>query len=325
MSAQERLPEYALGTLEPAEAAEVEALLERSADARAELRSLRAALVGLTEALPPAEPPAYVWAQLQAKLEPDAAPKLPPVVPPSPRRPWLGALGWTLAACLALIAVGEGLWLSASRAAYRGAERDAQLVAQFLAAPQVDKRPLYGRAREGLGSVLARPDGEALFVLGSAPPNGQSYQAWGHTSGDWEPGSGERLTSLGVSGDPVFAVSGGDFTALYLSLEPEGGSPQPTHPLSRVSLAEPVAAAPLEITSPADGAVIEGARVIVTGVVAPNTTNLSYALNGETRQTTTVGNRFTFTATLRRGLNTLVVRATGPEGTATEALTLRRP
>ncbi len=162
-------------------------------------------------------------------------------------------------------------------------------------------------------------------MLGKSPPDGQSYQAWGHTSDDWEPGSRERLTSLGVSGDPVFEVAARPYAALYLSLEPAGGSPQPTYPISRVSLLEPVATSPLSVTSPADGAVIDQANVIVTGVVDASVTNLSYVLNGETRRTTTVGTRFAFTAALRRGENTLVVRAESPEGVAATTLTLTRP
>ena len=60
---RDNLVEYALGTLTPAEQAEVEAYLTDSEDARAELRELRASLVALTEALPAAEPRAAVWGE----------------------------------------------------------------------------------------------------------------------------------------------------------------------------------------------------------------------------------------------------------------------
>ena len=46
----DRLSDYALGLLEPTEAAEIETLLARSEAARADLRSLNASLVTLTEA-----------------------------------------------------------------------------------------------------------------------------------------------------------------------------------------------------------------------------------------------------------------------------------
>lgn len=341
----ELLAEYALGTLEPAEHAQVEALLERSETARAELRGLRAAFVGLTETLPPVTPSEHVWDGLQARLEaqsvftarvsttpvsnstptleaPDQT-ALPPVVT-LPRRSLQTYFGWVLAACLTVVAVGEGLWLGASRGQYREAEREAVLVADFLAAPDVERISLYGRSREGIGSVLSRADGEALFVLSDAPASGKSYQAWGHTSDNWTPGSDDLLTSLGVSDDAIFKVRAENFAALYLSLEPPGGSPQPTYPLSRVSLTEPVATAPLTLIAPASGTVTLQERVIVTGTVDGTVNRLSYVLNGETRETPLSGSRFSFTATLERGANTLTVQAHGPGGVSEETLELTR-
>lgn len=327
MNPHDMLAEYVLGTLEPAEAAKVEVLLARSEAARAELRTLRDSFVTLTETLPPVQPSAGVWDKLQIRLEPPltVTPTQPPFIHMPKRLPNSGYFAWGLAACLALVAVGELLWVNASQRAYQQVQREAVLVTDFLSAPETQRISLRGRERQGIGSVLTHPDGAALFVLSESPPEGRSYQAWGHTSDDWEPSSRERLTSLSISDDQVFEVDAENYVALYLSLEPTGGSPQPTYPVSRVSLREPVATSQLSITAPADGSVVEGENVIVTGVVDTNVTNLSYVLNGTTRQTTTVGTRFTFTATLRRGENTLVVRAEGPAGTVTEALTLTRP
>jgi hypothetical protein len=86
------------------------------------------------------------------------------------------------------------------------------------------------QARDGalLGRVLLLPDGRTLFVLREPPAAGRAYQAWGHT--------GDGLASLVVSERPVFEVPGRGFEALYLSLEPRGGSPQPTTPLGRLDL-----------------------------------------------------------------------------------------
>ena len=323
----DRLSDYALGLMEPAEAAEVETLLARSEAARADLQSLNASLVTLTEALPPLEPPARVWDALQVRLGflPATTPAATPTLQRPPDRVYLA---WAVAACLALVAAGELVWVQRLQQQLQTASqqqaRETTLVADFLGAPQVKKISLYGRRREGLGSVLARPGGDALFVLAKAPPPGQSYQAWGHSSNDWEPGSGEQLTSLEVSNSPVFEVSTQKFTALYLSLEPLGGSFQPTYPLSRVSLSDPAATTPLQITSPADDAVVDRASVIVTGVVAANITDLSYTLNGEKKQTTTAGSRFSFTVSLKPGTNTLMVRAAGPAGVTTATLKLTR-
>ncbi len=319
-----RLADYVLGTLEPTETAEVEELLARSEEARAELRSLSASFVRLTEGLPPVQPPAHVWEGLQARLEASSETVPETVIPLPPHSRRSTYLGWALAACLAFVAVGELVWVQVVQTASRQVEREAALVADFLSAPETQRISLYGRQREALGSVLARPDGNALFVLGQRPPAGQSYQAWGHTNDDWEPGSSAQLTSLTVSDTSVFEIETQNFAALYLSLEPPGGSPQPTYPISRVSLSEPVATSPLRITSPTDGAELARESVIVTGVVAPDTTELSYSLNGRERQTTIAGSRFSFTVSLESGVNTLMVRATGPAGATTQTLTLTR-
>ena len=107
---RDSLAEYALGTLPPAERAEVEAYLTDSEDARAELRELQSSLEALTEALPATEPRAEVWDAVQAQLgaeRPNTAPETVATDPavtvfrPRPRR-WrdLSRSGWPLAACL---------------------------------------------------------------------------------------------------------------------------------------------------------------------------------------------------------------------------------
>lgn len=339
MNARDLLSDYAFGELDPEATAEVEALLASSAEARAELRQLQAALVRLSETLPPVTPPAGSWEQLAARIaafddrfsleatsaSPTTVPKMAPTRLPPTRSPMnSGWLGWSLAACLALVAVGEGLWLDRSQRASREVQTEARLVAAYLGDPQVERLGLQGRERERLGSVLTDTAGRALFVLDAPPPAGQSYQAWGHSSDGWEPGSSEQLTSLAVSESSIFEINTQPFVALYVSLEPRGGSVQPTFPLSRVSLLEPVPRAQLQVTSPVDGSTTQSSSVIVSGVVDNTVTSLSYVLNGETTHTATVGNRFNFTATLRPGTNTLVVEAAGSEATVTESLTLTR-
>ncbi len=313
--------EYVLGTLEPSEVEQVEALLMRSAGARAEVRQLRDSLVTLTESLPPMAPRAEVWSNLQARLATehilmDAGPS--PIVPPSVRvltpRGWpsrTSQLGWQVAACFCVIAIGSLFWGSRSYSAYQQVAAEALLVTAFLAEPQVQKITLHDPGNQGIGGVLREPQGRALFVLDQAPAAGRAYQAWGHTSDDWEPGSSKQLVSLKVSQDKVFEVPTQAFASLYLSLEPARGSPQPTQPLSRVSLLEPVAARPLEITSPTEGATLTAASVIVSGLLDSGATDLSYTLNdGNLVQTSVAGNRFTFTVTgFQAGPNTIQVRA----------------
>ena len=326
---------YVLGTLESTEEAAVEAYLARSERARAEVRELRASLVVLTEALPPAQPRAEVWRNVQAQLarsqaETDpaepvvSAPNVPPAVSVLPPRPGAGRanrLAWSLAACFCLVAAGSLFWGVRSTGAYRQAAGEARLVAAFLAEPQVQKLTLRGPDNGGIGGVLLEPRGRALFVLDGAPVPGRAYQAWGHTGSSWEPGSSEQLVSLAVSQDKVFAVPTGKFAALYLSLEPRRGSPQPTRPLSRVSLTSRASTAPLQISNPTDGAILSADSVVVRGSVADGVNAVGYTLNGgEPVETGVAAGRFTFTvAGLREGDNTLEVRAVGAQQQANTA------
>lgn len=325
------LAEYVLGTLEPSELREVEAYLARSADARTEVRRLRESLVTLTESLPAVAPRAEVWADLQAKLAaerlPTEAPTTPPPVTVVQRRTWpnrVNHLGWQLAACFCLLAVGSLFWGLRTYSAYQEAAGEALLIAAFLAEPQVQKVTLRGPDNGGIGGVLLEPEGRALFVLDRAPGRGRAYQAWGHTGADWEPGSSEQLVSLEVSRDQVFAVATHEFTALYLSLEPAQGSPQPTEPLSRVSLVGAAPTIPLEIASPVDGATLASDSVIISGSVGDGVTKLSYTLNGGTpKPISAAGNRFTFTVSgLEEGANAIKVTAAMGEQQVTDVVTV---
>ena len=339
------LPEYVLGLLEPAETSAVEAHLGSCATCQEEVRQLSEPLVTLTEALPPEKPREQVWEAIQAqiaeerKLLPEiAAPvetkqdetrqdetgqeerDMPLMPPPAPPR-----YGWQLATFAALlVAVGSLVWGTRSTANYQQAQAEQRLVAERLADPQVQKVALENvigsRREQPIGSVLIAPDA-TLFVLEQNAPADLAYQAWGHTSSDWEPEQGETLTSLGVFEGDVFEVASAGFASLYLSLEPPGGSPQPTDPLSKVSLLNPRSSLPVEISSPESGTTVDSDQVILSGVVNEQTAELSYTLNGgEATEVPFANNRFTVTvAGLVEGENRLTVTAIDDEGEASTA------
>jgi anti-sigma-K factor RskA len=311
------LNDYVLGTLTPSEKARVEAYLATSAEARAEAQALRESLVVVTDALHEVSAPKSAWAKIQAGLEQDK------IIPskilrdgPRKRSSWwtLERAAWLSAACFALIGFSVGWWGFNSYQAYQQARIDKELVSAYLSNTDTQRINLIGENFSDLGSVLVS-DGNALFVLASAPMRGQAYQAWGHTNAEWEPGSTEQLTSLQVSDDNIFEINTGQFAALYLSLEPSGGSPQPTQPLTRVSLRNPVATSPLEITQPVSGTTVNSSSIIVSGVVDNTVTALSYSLNGgESVETTFGNNSFTFTVAVIEGENTITVEARRADG-----------
>ena len=349
----ELLPDYVLGLLTPQQAAAVEAHLTGCEACQEEAWRLGGPLVLMTETLlPPLEPPPHVWATIEARLHNERQDVLTQEkVANEPTAeageedtsstyvPQLGSIpthyGWFAAACVSLLLVLSGVWGVQSYRTLQRVQNETRLVSAFLARPQVDRVVLENVLTNGaptangldgsLGSILLAPDGEALFVLEEPAPSGRAYQAWGHTSSDWDPERGEALTSLEVSRGAVFEVPAGGFASLYLSLEPAGGSPQPTNPLSKVSLLNPRPEEAVDITSPADGVTLSAESTIVIGEIASNITGLSYRLNGgEAVQTTTANNRFSFTVSgLRAGQNTIEVTATTADGeAATDAVTV---
>lgn len=313
----ELLPDYVLGLLTTEETEMVEEHLEGCDACQEEAWRLAQPLVLLTEALPVEKPPERVRLALKARL-PERTPTV--VAPAAARPPPSYHYAWSLAAFSLVLAFGSFLWGLRGYEAYQQAQADERLLSTFLARPQAKKVVLENilesnRARSP-GSALLAPGGEVLFVLTEAASPGRTYQAWGHTSSDWDPERGEALESLRTSQSNVFEVEAAGFASLYLSLEPAGGSPQPTDPLSKVSLLNPVPDAPVEILTPAAGATLTTSSVIVTGIVEASTTSLSYALNGgPASETAFANNRFSFTVPeLQEGKNTLVVTATGADG-----------
>ena len=339
----ELLPDYVLGILTPRQTAAVEAHLASCEACQEEAWRLGGPLVLMTEALntgaletSPLEPPPRVWEAIEARLRSERQDvptresvtdePLAEVEDASAPYPQLATFpahyGWLAAACVSLLLVLSGVWGAQNYSALRRVQNETRLVSAFLARPQVDRVVLENTLANGpggsLGSILLAPDGEALFILEQSAPPRRTYQAWGHTSSDWDPDRGEALTSLEVSRNAVFEVPAGGFASLYLSLEPAGGSPQPTNPLSKVSLLNPRPEGAVNITSPADGATLSAESTIVVGEVARGVTSLSYRVNGgEAVQTTAANNRFSFTVSgLRAGQNTVQVTATTADGGA---------
>lgn len=320
----ELLPDYVLGLLTPEETVMVERHLEGCDACQEEAWRLAQPLVLLTEALPIERPPERVRLALKARFLERAPTRVAPAAaspPPSYH------YAWSLAAFSLVLALGSFLWGLRGYEAYQRAQADERLLSTFLARPQAKKVVLENilesdRARSA-GSALLAPGGGVLFVLTEAASPGRTYQAWGHTSSDWDPERGEALESLRTSQSNIFEVEAAGFASLYLSLEPVGGSPQPTDPPSKISLLNPVPDAPIEILTPAAGATVTTGSVIVTGVVVASSTSLSYTLNGSpATETAFANNRFSFTVPeLQEGENTLVVTATSVDGeTATASV-----
>ncbi|CAL9609022.1 anti-sigma factor [Streptomyces sp. enrichment culture] len=246
---------YALDALEPAERVRFERHLGSCGRCAAEVRALAEDAVRLawsTAAPAPAALRERVLAAARATPQDPApretararAPRLPPHVwgaAPSPRarerrRPPLFVPFATATAAAALV-VASLFAVQADRTRDRlDAERDrSREIAHVLAAP--DARAGSGRDARGrtIAVIASVSEGSAVVTLGGYddPPNGRVRQLW-----LMGPDAGPRSLGLFEGDTPLVASGlGRSATSLAVTVEPDGGSPQPTgRPIVQLAL-----------------------------------------------------------------------------------------
>lgn len=222
---RDRIALYALNALEADELREVEQLLERDPEARAELRAQLETTAKLAQGVPQFDPPAdlesRVMARFRAERDQVAVPastlKMQTPTRSNRSRPmprWaVIASGLALAAGLAVVA------LVARNAG--SPNLDPVAIEQAAGARTLALQTTDGKAA---GRVVIAPDGRVLMghTLGDAP-TGKTWQAW------YIPRNAKNPVSLGVfRGSSVVVTIPTDAVAVAMSEEPEGGSAQPT-------------------------------------------------------------------------------------------------
>lgn len=230
---------YAVDALSGTELAEFERHLARCEDCAQEVRELRetAARLGADTAVPPPE------ALKQEVMEEIARTRqLPPLsAEPSSGRilrfPQVGSWATRLAvaaaaAGIALAAAFGGVaWQSqqdlaeANRLAQQAGSHNAE-VARLLQSP--DARLVHGSAGEARAvSVVSRQLGSAAFLTSDMPaaPADRTYQLW--FIGDEGPSSAGVLPPA-PTGEPLMTAMPADARQLAVTVEPRGGSAQPT-------------------------------------------------------------------------------------------------
>ncbi|MER7128402.1 anti-sigma factor [Streptosporangium saharense] len=183
-----------------------------------------------------AEPPPGLRARVLAEIE--QVRQLPPEVASAPRarrmgvvtwRPWLTAL--CVAAALAVVA-GLGVTTLQARQELEQARRAEQRITAVLTADDARTvtAPATGAGRGGRGTVVVSRSRNAMVFwaagLGDLPA-GRVYQLWRLSPG--------RITSAGLlasSGSggtvPVLSATDSDVDRVGVTVEPAGGSRQPT-------------------------------------------------------------------------------------------------
>lgn len=215
---------YAVDALDDLERARFEAHLAQCADCRAEVDGLRetAALLGTADLV---EPPDAVRAQVLAGIE-----RIRPL-PPQPRRATVTALRRrtslliTVAAAVVLL-LGVGVawlrpWQSETPGELTAAER-------ILAAPDASTVEKSFPDGSTATIVISRSEGRALIRTTdmASAPEGKAYELWLQSpAGEMVPAGlmpDEPDTTYVLDGDASEA------TGVGITVEPDGGSPQPT-------------------------------------------------------------------------------------------------
>lgn len=227
---------YALDALDPREREEFADHLARCEACRQEVAEFRATTARMAAAAALAPPDAMKQRTMAAV---DAVRQLPPRVPVAAATPSGSfgaalrrrALPLALAASLAAAASFAGLaaWQNGQSRQYEQQARQVEQrladVSTVLAAP--DARTAHGRTGNGALATIVASDRQkkAVFTASGlpAPAAGKTYQLWLAHQGTMRPAGfiGRDGTVL-LDGDPTGAG------AVGLTLEPDGGSAQPT-------------------------------------------------------------------------------------------------
>ncbi|MCF3182050.1 anti-sigma factor [Streptomyces polychromogenes] len=225
---------YALGALEDDERRAFDAHLQSCEACRQEAAEFQTTAARLAAAVSQPPPPS-AKAQVMAAI--DGVRQLPPrVSAPASTVPAFGglltrrALPLALAASVAAAALGGiAVWQTQNgqdlKARARQAQQQLDTISTVLAAP--DARTVHGRAANGaLTTVVASArQNKAVFTAAGlpAPGAGKTYQLWLDHNGTMRPaGLIDHDGTVILAGDPTGAG------AVGLTLEPAGGSPQPT-------------------------------------------------------------------------------------------------
>ena len=257
-SPQDLAAAYALGALEPDEARRFEALLAESPEAQREVAEFRevAALLALGQG--ETVPGPDLRDRVLARVDSEKTRAFPAGGSPSRRRIPLAMWG-ALAACLAL-AVGLGNEVFSQRqdlADLRGevANRD-QILAKRLV--QLNQREEQLRQREATLNAIMEPSVEMYQLTASGDPEPGIQLFWnreknvaivhgfrlrpvpsGHAYQLWFIEDGKPVPSVTFKPEPtghakvegVKVPTAGALSAAAITVEPEGGSAQPTTPI----------------------------------------------------------------------------------------------
>ncbi len=229
-SFRENIPAFALGALDVEDASALEAHLQTCASCRTELAAYRAVSDNLLIALPPQAPPASLRRELQSRL---------PGASKTAHARWTFsfgqlAFGIVLAALLILnlFSLLQLRSLQRQQAQLISQVQTDQMALAILSYPGTQTFSINGESVTG--TILLNEDhNTAVLVAWDLPllAENQIYQIWlvepnGHrvSAGLFRPEIGKAYTTQIISAKEGFS----GFTGIGVTVEPAGGSDQPT-------------------------------------------------------------------------------------------------
>jgi anti-sigma-K factor RskA len=249
---EELLPFYALDALTVEERELVEKYLAEHPEARQQVEEMGKAASALPYGVSPVEPSQGAKQALMARVNADAEARVAPTVQ-TPREPARRVnpfenLFRPLALAAAALAIIWAIVLNMQVARLQNEvaslnerlEAQSQSIDQIIAnLPQTDQGNVITVSLKGTevqpqaeGQLIADPESQAAVLVISGLPKlepGKTYQVWLIDGG--APVSA-GLLSVDENGQGVFIVNSdesiGSFNSLGISIEPEGGSKQPT-------------------------------------------------------------------------------------------------
>jgi anti-sigma-K factor RskA len=233
---RENLPAYALGALDTDEAAALEAHLQTCDSCPAELAAYRAISNVLLTAVPPQQPPAALRQRLQTRL-PGAQ---------KAHRQWRPAWSlptWSLgqfalgAVVILLVALNVFSLIQIQALQHQQAQfarqiQTGQAAFAMLAYPETKALPISGSNIAGT-LLLDKEHNAAVLIAWNLPPiaENQTYQIWlidpkgeRTNAGLFRQETGQPFTSQSIFSTQAIS----SFTGLGVTVEPAGGSSQPT-------------------------------------------------------------------------------------------------
>jgi anti-sigma-K factor RskA len=221
------LPAYALNSLEVDEAKQVEEHLSGCLICRNELDSFQAVADQLSFAAPAAAPSSELKDRLMQRVQATRPQPRASVQPPT--RSWLERLlpVWSLASLFFIfVLAGFNLWLWQRLNQLEVVTSPGNMLAVPLQAAQPDSR--------ATGFVLISADGDSgALVVDGLPPLGESqqYQLWLIRDGQRTSGAVFSTDEKNYGGTRIRAPGSLlEYSSVGITIEPAGGSPQPTGP-----------------------------------------------------------------------------------------------